>query len=247
VIWAHETGDPDTPLIALVHGAMDRSAAMVPLSRRLGGEYRVLRYDRRGYARSLAATGPYTIEAHVADLAGQLAGRRAVVFGHSYGGNVALALAEQRPDLVRAVAVYEVPLSWLPWWPGGGRRGGWATRGAPEDAAEQFMRRMVGDERWEALPEQIRTARRAEGRALVDELVDLAAEAPWHAERIDVPVVTIYGSLAREHHRDGCQYLAELLSDRGPVGIEGARHNGPFTHPEEVAAVIRELEQRAPA
>ncbi len=52
VIWSHEMGAADAPLIALVHGAMDRSAAMVLLSRRLDDEYRVLRYDRRGYARS---------------------------------------------------------------------------------------------------------------------------------------------------------------------------------------------------
>ena len=118
VIWSHEIGPSGAPLVVLVHGAMDRSAAMVLLSRRLDEQYRVLRYDRRGYARSHDAGGPFTIDAHVADLVALLDGRRAVVFGHSYGGNVALALAERHPQLVRAVAVYEVPLSWLPWWPG---------------------------------------------------------------------------------------------------------------------------------
>jgi pimeloyl-ACP methyl ester carboxylesterase len=232
------------PLVALVHGAMDRSAAMVLLSRRLDTDHRVLRYDRRGYARSRPAGGPFTIDCHVADLAKLLDGRPAVVFGHSYGGNVALALAERHPRLVRAVAVYEVPLSWLPWWPGSTGRRGAATRGTPEDAAEQFMRRMVGDEKWAALSESTKAARRAEGAAFVEEIADLGAAPPWHAERIDVPVVAIYGSLAREHHRDGCHYLAELLSDRDAIAIEGARHNGPFTHPDAVAAVIRELEAR---
>jgi pimeloyl-ACP methyl ester carboxylesterase len=240
-------GPAAAPLIALVHGAMDRSAAMVLLSRRLDDTYRVLRYDRRGYARSQAAGGPFTLDAHVADLAALLDGRRAVLFGHSYGGDVALALAERRPDLVRAVAAYEVPLSWLPWWPGSTARRGGAVDGNPADAAEQFMRRAVGDARWEALPEQIREARRAEGVALVEEITDLAAAPPWHPERIDVPVVAMYGSLTREHHRDGCHYLAELLSDRPPIAIEGARHNGPYTHPEAVASALRELEARAPA
>jgi pimeloyl-ACP methyl ester carboxylesterase len=244
MIWSQETGPPNAPLVALVHGAMDRSASMVPLSRRLDEGFRVLRYDRRGYARSRAAGGSYTIAAHVADLAAQLDGRRAVLFGHSYGGNVALALAERHPDLVRAVAVYEVPLSWLPWWPGSTGRSNRASRVSPEDAAEQFMRRMVGDERWEALPRFVRDARRAEGTALVEEIADLAAGAPWQPERIDVPVVAIYGSLTREHHRDGCHYLAELLSDRDAVVIDGARHNGPFTHPADVAAVIGDLEAR---
>ena len=58
------------------------------------------------------------MDAQVADLVDVLAGRPAVVFGHSYGGNVALAAADRHPDLVRAVGVYETPLSWLDWWPG---------------------------------------------------------------------------------------------------------------------------------
>ena len=246
MIWSHELGPSDAPLVALVHGAMDRSAAMVLLSRRLDGEYRVVRYDRRGYARSRDAGGPFTIDAHVTDLAALLAGRRAVVFGHSYGGNVALALAERHPEVVRAVAVYEVPLSWLSWWPGSTGRRASARHGTPEGAAEQFMRRMIGDDQWEALPESTRAARRAEGVAFVDEIADLASGPPWHADRITVPFVVMYGSLTREHHRDGSHYLAELLSDHEPIAIDGARHNGPFTHPEAVAAVVRSVEARTP-
>ena len=35
-------------------------------------------------------------------------------------------------------------------------------------AAERFMRRMVGDARWEALPERTRATRRREGVAMGD-------------------------------------------------------------------------------
>jgi pimeloyl-ACP methyl ester carboxylesterase len=224
---------------------MDRSAAMVLLSRRLDSDHRVLRYDRRGYARSRSAGAPFTIDAHVADLANLLDGRRAIVFGHSYGGNVALALAQRHPQLVRAIALYEVPLSWLPWWPGSTGRRGVAVQGPPEDAAEQFMRRMIGDDQWAALSDLTRAARRSEGVAFVEEIADLGGAPPWQAEHVDVPTVVMYGSLTREHHRDGCHYLAELLSDRDAIAIEGARHNGPFTHPDAVAAVIRDLESRA--
>jgi pimeloyl-ACP methyl ester carboxylesterase len=246
VIWHHEMGPEDRPLIVLVHGAMDRSAAMVLLSRRLADHHRVLRYDRRGYARSRGAGGPYTVDTHVDDLAALIGDRRAVLFGHSFGGNVALALAERRPELVRAVAVYEAPLSWLPWWPGRMNRRG-QTEANPADAAEQFMRWMVGDEQWDAMPESIRAARRDEGEAFVAEIADLRAAAPWDEDRIDVPVVAMYGELASEHHRDASHLLAEMLSDRDAVVIEGARHNGPFTHPGEVADVVRGLTARAPA
>lgn len=217
------------------------------LSRHLDERYRVLRYDRRGYGRSKPHEGPFTMDDQVSDLAALIDARRAVIFGHSYGGNVALALADRRPDVVRAVAVYEVPLSWLNWWPGStGRPNPQATEGDPADAAERFMRRMVGDDRWESLPDKVRAERRSEGAAFVEELTDLAAGEPWRAERIDVPFVALHGELGREHHRDGSHYLAELLSDRDPIEIGGARHNGPFTHPEAVAAVLGDLESRAP-
>jgi pimeloyl-ACP methyl ester carboxylesterase len=57
-IWAEEAGDAAHPLVVLVHGAMDRSAGMLRLSRRLDHEYRVVRYDRRGYGRSTPHGGP---------------------------------------------------------------------------------------------------------------------------------------------------------------------------------------------
>jgi pimeloyl-ACP methyl ester carboxylesterase len=184
-IWSHETGDADAPLIALVHGTMDRSAGMLRLSRSLDQAFRVLRYDRRGYGRSVSHPGPFGADQQVSDLVALLGGRRALVFGHSYGGNVALATAARHPELVVAVAVYETPLSWFDWWPGTtAGAAAVATQGDPADAAERFVRRLVSDARWEKLPPSTRAARRSEGRAMVGELVDLREHAPWSADRV---------------------------------------------------------------
>lgn len=175
-VWVGEAGPDDAPLIVLVHGTMDRSSGMLKLSRLLDSQCRVARYDRRGYGRSLAHAGPFGMGEQVADLVQVIAGRPAVLIGHSYGGNVALATAERHPDLVRAVGIYETPLSWMPWWPGStAGSAALAEAQAPEDAAEHFMRRMVGDARWEALPERTRLTRRLEGAAMVGELSDLRA------------------------------------------------------------------------
>lgn len=245
-IWSEEAGAPDAPLIALVHGSLDRSAGLLKLSRRLDDRFCVLRYDRRGYGRSSAHDGPFGIDGHVADLVTVLDGRPAVVFGHSYGGHVALATAARHPDLVRAVAVYESPLPWLAWWPqdsaGGQAVGG---GGDPADAAEQFMRRMVGDEKWSRLPARTRQARRSEGAAMVAELADLQASAPWDADRITVPCVAMRGADGRDHHRRSTEHLGRVLADCPVVTIDGARHVGPNTHPDAVAAVIVELVSRA--
>jgi pimeloyl-ACP methyl ester carboxylesterase len=245
-LWAEEAGPAGAPLVVLVHGSLDRSAGLLKLSRRLDDGARVLRYDRRGYGRSTPHDGPFGIDEQVADLVAVLDGRPAVVFGHSYGGNVALALADRHPALVRAVGVYESPLPWLAWWPTT-TAGGQAAAGEddPAAAAERFMRRMVGDEKWARLPQRTRAARRAEGVTMVGELADLQRAAPWDPARIRVPAVAMRGSAGNEHHLRSTAHLGEVLADCPVVTIEGARHFGPSTHPDGVAAVVRELVTRA--
>ncbi len=249
-VWAEEAGQAGAPLIVLVHGSMDRSAGLLKLSRRLDDAHRVVRYDRRGYGRSVDLGGPFTLATHVADLELLLGGRRAaVVFGHSYGGNVALALAQRRPDLVNAVAVYETPMSWLDWWPSS-TAGGDALRSTdgaeldPADAAERFMRRLVGDERWARLPSRTRTARRAEGAAMVGELDDLRRVPAWDPAAVHVPVVAMRGVDGAEHHRRSTAHLGAALANCTVVDIDGARHFGPNTHPDAVAAVVTDLAGR---
>jgi pimeloyl-ACP methyl ester carboxylesterase len=241
-IWFETAGPDDASLLALVHGSMDRSAGLLKLSRRLDTEHRVLRYDRRGYGQSRPHPGPFGMKSQVDDLIAVLDGEPAVLFGHSYGGDIALAAAMRHPELVRAAAVYEPPLSWLDWWPGStAGADALATRGDPADAAERFMRRLVGDERWARLPPATRTARRREGVAMVGELTDLRTHAPWIASEVKVPVVAIHGSRGRSHHRMSTEHLAATLPDCRVVQIAGARHFGPNTHPVEVAAVINHL------
>ncbi|MEP7201184.1 MAG: alpha/beta hydrolase [Ilumatobacteraceae bacterium] len=230
-LWSEEAGLPENPLVVVIHGSMDRSAGMLQLSRRLDPDFRVLRYDRRGYGRSFPHPGPFTMDAQVDDLIGLLAGRRAVLIGHSYGGNVALTAADHRPGLVAGVAVYETPLSWEPWWPGTTAGSiAVAEAGKPREAAEQFMRRMLGVGRWEELPERTRQARLDEGVAMVEELADLRRNRPWIAEHITVPVVTSYGSLGAAHHRQGMQHVAAELGCP-VIELPDCRHDAPLSHP----------------
>lgn len=231
-VWSDEVGPSDAPLVVVIHGSMDRSSGMLKLSRQLDDRGRVARYDRRGYGRSAPHPGPFSMDRQLDDLLGVLAGRAAVLVGHSYGGNVALACADRHPELVRAVAVYESPLSWEPWWPGG-TAGGAAVAMAddPEEAAERFMRRMVGDARWEALPERTRLTRRQEGLAMVAELSDLRRHRPWRAERITVPVLAGCGSEGSPHHHRGMRHVADTITGARFVELPGCRHDAPLGHP----------------
>jgi len=198
----------------------------------------VLRYDRRGYGRSVDVGPPWSVDANIGDLEALLvseAPRPAVVFGHSFGGNVALGLAARRPELVRGVVVYETPLSWLDWWPGDSAGAAAMAADDPGDAAEAFMRRLVGDAAWERLPAPKRSERRAEGAAMVAELADLRRGAPWDGEQIDVPVLALHGEHARPHHRAAIEGLGDMIPACRSAMVPGAGHAGPHTHADAVA------------
>lgn len=241
MMWNASSGPVDAQRIVLVHGSLDRSAGLLKLSRRFDERFRVTRYDRRGYGRSVPCDGPFDIDAQVADLTGVVEAEATpcVLFGHSFGGNVALALAERRPDLVLAVITYESPMSWLPWWPGMSAvlaAGEWASD--PEAGAEAFLRRMIGDHRWERMPPSTKASRRSEGPALVGELGALRLSAPWSADGIRQPVLALLGEFAAEHHRVGMRSLGDLLPNCRVATIPGARHFGPNTHPDHVATAV---------
>jgi pimeloyl-ACP methyl ester carboxylesterase len=236
-VWSATSGSSGQRVV-LVHGSLDRSAGMLKLSRRLDERYVVTRYDRRGYGRSLHVGAPFGMVHQVDDLLRVIGDQPAVVVGHSYGGNVALAAAQRSPQRVAGVVVYEPPLSWLPWWPSG-TAGSNAREWAhdPSEAAERFLRRLIGDERWERLPASTRTARRAEGPALVGELTDLAERAPWEVDAIAAPVLAVCGERSQEHHRRATSAIGEWFG-LPAVAIRGAKHFGVNTHPDEVAELV---------
>ncbi len=224
---------------------MDRAASFGRTMRRLG-DLDVVAYDRRGYGESAEAGVAPTIEAHAQDLARVAQWTRSesvVVVGHSLGGTIAVALAVSGDPLVRAVAAYESPFPLLD--DSFDQVGGGAVQIAERDGdaagAEHFYRLMVGDETWSRLRDRDRAARRAEGPALVAELVDLRdrdravdpADAP-------VPVLVGMGGLSSAGLRGSALRLAERLGGPTPDVIELAGHGAHLTHPDEYARFCRD-------
>lgn len=230
-IFFQWSGSVGSPKVVLIHGSLDRMAGMARVSREIDSYAHVLRYDRRGYGKSWPHSGPFTVADQVADLVDLLDGQRAVLVGHSYGGNVALACAATHPELVIAVSTYETPLSWLPWWPGS-TAGAASMDGALTDAAERFMRRLIGDDRWEELPDKTKEQRRREGVALVGELRALRQEAPWNPDAIGCPVVCGHGEFARDHHKLSASWMSEQINGARKVVLPGAAHDAPTRHAE---------------
>ena len=236
----------NAPLVVLVHGSLDRAASFGRVVRRLG-DLHVVTYDRRGYARSRDVVPPAMgLDDHVADLLAILRDRPAIVGGHSYGGTLALCAADRRPDLIRALVVYEPPLPWMPFWPDS--RSFWRQFGSNDSAAaaEAFMRRMTGDVTWERLPDRTKRDRLAEGPALLAEMSDIRREIPpFSIDALDLPVVVGVGSRTVRHQRAGTQYLADHIPGADLVEVAGAGHGAHLTHPDAFAALVRRAVDRA--
>jgi pimeloyl-ACP methyl ester carboxylesterase len=239
-----EFGPHDAPLVVFAHGTMDRAGGMARAARLLADRHRVLIYDRRGYGRSKPHAGPFDMATQVEDLLVVMDGRAGVVVGHSFGGNVALSAAATAPDAVQAVAVYETPLSWLPWWPSNARSRTLPTAVDPEQAAEDFMRRTVGDDTWNRLSNKTQADRRAEGPALVGELAAVVGAAPYDPAAVRVPAVVARGERSSEHHRAGIEWLAEMIPDAELVVIAGAGHGVHTSDPTAFAALAERAAAR---
>ena len=222
--------------MVLIHGSLDRSAGMARLARLLNPRCRVLRYDRRGYARSWPHTGPFGVNDQVEDLRSLLGDRRAVLVGHSYGGNVALAASIAMPVQITGVTVFETPFSWMNWWPSS-TAGAATVDVSPEDAAEAFMKRLVGERTWQSLPERTKEARRREGVALQSELGWLRKNEPWKVEDISVPLLCGRGTKGSEHHARAMKWLSEETGG-SYVELEGAGHGAPNSHPAEFVDLL---------
>jgi len=110
-IYVDQDGPRDAPALVLIHGSGASSRFwdwVVPM---LAKSYHVIRIDLLGHGRSAKPGGDvYSMEqqAHrVGQVLDQLGVTHAVLVGHSTGGYVATALAEQRGDLVTGIALID--------------------------------------------------------------------------------------------------------------------------------------------
>lgn len=102
-----QDGSPGAPAVLLIQNAAAPIALWDPVVPSLAGAYRVIRADLLGRWRSGPATRfDVPAQARRAGAAlDRLGAGRAMVIGHSSGGMVATALAEQRPGQVAGLAL----------------------------------------------------------------------------------------------------------------------------------------------
>ena len=237
---AHHRVDHPRATVVAVHGGLDRGSSFTRLSRRLD-DFDVVAYDRRGYQRS-RALGPGTLDDHVADLARVIdwsaPSGPVVVFGHSYGGLVAMTLAARDPGAMGVAVAFESPLPWVLARPAPTPVPG----GSPALEAERFFRRVVSDSSWEHLSDAEQESRRLDGAALSADLTEMTNPlAPFELDEIVIPVRFLYGDQrAAAYYHALAHRLEEASRFFSTRELFGAPHGAHLSHPDLLAHEIRD-------
>jgi pimeloyl-ACP methyl ester carboxylesterase len=100
MVWSRVEGDGDMTVV-LTHGWGATAHMWEPQVEALAPHARVVTWDLRGHGRSPSPddASAYSLEVALADLE-ELAGDRAVLVGHSLGGQLSIAFALRHPDRV---------------------------------------------------------------------------------------------------------------------------------------------------
>jgi pimeloyl-ACP methyl ester carboxylesterase len=247
VIFIHGSGPADSFL----------PVAMEPAVR---DDYRVIRYHRRGSARSSPVQGPVAVTHQAADcraLLGALGIAKAHVVGHSYGGAVALQLALDAPEVVQTLALFELamPLS----VPSGQQLADAVgpliqqyMSGDRVGAAHGFLALVDGPD-WRG--EIGRTVPGGPEQAEKDVATLFECEIPsaleWRfgpeeAAKIQQPVLYLLGSESPPVFAESQALLGSWLPRLEPDLLPGANHLMQMRHPAEAAARLVAFLKRHP-
>jgi pimeloyl-ACP methyl ester carboxylesterase len=246
---------PGAPAVVLVHGSLDRAESFRRVMRRLP-EVAIVAYDRRGYQGSREA-GVVGLSGHIADLVAILGEVRArgagsvAAIGHSVGGDVAVGAALADPRSCDAVGAFEPPMPWLGFRrtpPGEDRPRGWTPVAEdPAEEVERFFSRMVSPSAWQRLSEDAKEGRRADGPALVADLLSLRGGVPFDVMDLEVPALFgVGGPASAAHHRDSVAWLGTHVPGAAVYDIGQAQHGAHLSHPDHFAAFVRAVLDLAP-
>ena len=251
------------PGVVCLHANAGSSSQWRALTEMLAPRYRVLAADSYGAGKSPVwpRDRPLFLRDEVALLEPVLAraGERFFLVAHSYGAAVGLIAALDRPERIRALALYEPVLFSLldaesaPPNDADGIRA--AVGGAvaaleardPAGAARCFIDYWMGTGAWDRMPQ----SRQGPIIASISGVggwknATLAEPTPLEAfSRLDVPVLYMMGKDSPASSLGVARLLTRALPRVEVVEFEGLGHMGPVTHPEVVNEAIVGFLERA--
>ncbi|MCW2854945.1 MAG: alpha/beta hydrolase [Marmoricola sp.] len=112
-LWYDDSGGEGVPLV-LLHPGITDFRIWDPLLPQLVGR-RLIRFDRRGFGRSLRATEPYSALGDLVAVLDALELERVHLVGNSMGGETSLALAVTAPSRVASMTLLCPGIGGYPW------------------------------------------------------------------------------------------------------------------------------------
>jgi pimeloyl-ACP methyl ester carboxylesterase len=242
------------PTVILLHSSGSSGRQWDTLVTALQSRFRLQTVDFHGHGGTPAWPGgrPLTLEDEAALVAPLLAATLDGVHlvGHSYGGGVALKLAQLHPQRVRSVAVYEPVLFRLlfdynPTHAPAREVLAAAVRihtsllvGHTDRAARHFVDYWSGSGTWEAMPLARRHTVIARMPALAPHFRALFSDRLQRADlgRLPMPVLCLTGARTRASTRRIGELLRRAMPDSTHEMLAGMGHMGPVTHAGAVAA-----------
>jgi pimeloyl-ACP methyl ester carboxylesterase len=246
--------------LLVVGGAWRSSRDYLPFARALAESFAVHLIDRRGRGRSGPQAADYSIEREIEDLfAVQAQTDARIVFGHSYGGLIALEAA-RRSTVFSDVVVYEpgvsvagsIPLGWIPRYrallAAGDRRGAFAAmvRGAggappalermPLWYVKLMLRLFVNEDRWQQIDPLLET-----GLAEHEQVAALDEGTVRRYQAVSARVVLLGGGRSRSNFTTTpFEQLKATIPNSTSELILGLDHTAPDEKaPDRVAERVR--------
>jgi len=246
--------------VLVLGGGWRTSRDYLSFARALAGSFSVHVIDRRGRGRSGPQGQAYSMERELEDLAAVQANTQAtIIFGHSYGGLIALEAA-RHSTVFTDVVVYEpgvsvagsIPLGWMPGYrellAAGDRRGAFAAMvrgagGAPpalEHAplwyVKLLLRLFIRENHWREIEPLLETA--LNEHAQVRALDEITAD---RYRRIAARVVLLGGGKSRPQFTTSLfDHLSASIPTTTTELIKGLDHTAPDDKaPDVVAARVR--------
>ena len=146
--WGAQAGQASTPVLAL-HGLASSAHWYDIIAPMLRDRYRIIAPDQRGHGQTTQANDGYGWHSVASDAVGllDLLGiEKAIVFGHSWGGNVAVGTAAHYPERVAALVMIDGGFFSPQMLPGASWEA-FSQRLAPRDVSgtrAEFLARMSG-------------------------------------------------------------------------------------------------------
>ena len=237
----------DGPPVLVLHGALGTSLSWLAVAQRLADRFQFLLVDRRGRGGSDHGAPPHTLGKEVDDARAvlALAGPRAAVIGHSFGGAVALELARETPaGAIRRLVLYEPGVN---------------VAGLIADDQIERIERLVDEDRLEEAlnigTQQLASAGlvRSDGPIVgrPRHFLELARTFPREVRAVDalgsdltryamldVPTLLLVGAASPDRQQRNCAALAHALPHVHVEQLDGLGHVAHNTAPARVAELV---------